>query len=161
MGLLTIIRKVKRREKEIRILMVGLDNAGKQDLDTQTYSGLNLHCLHQAGTAAASACTKQYRSDSRSPQSIGQYYTVFAQSLPHSQSYRYASQPNLIQSLPHRPLHPNSLPTSTAAAMHLRLKLSLSHCLPQCSTGWTASSLGHRCSCSYTSSRCKSFAAEA
>ncbi|KAL3689047.1 hypothetical protein R1sor_015356 [Riccia sorocarpa] len=29
MGLLTIIRKVKRKEKEMRILMVGLDNAGK------------------------------------------------------------------------------------------------------------------------------------
>ncbi|KAI8800480.1 ADP-ribosylation factor family-domain-containing protein [Cladochytrium replicatum] len=29
MGLLTIIRKVKAREKEIRILMLGLDNAGK------------------------------------------------------------------------------------------------------------------------------------
>lgn len=29
MGLLTIIRKAKRKEKEMRILMVGLDNAGK------------------------------------------------------------------------------------------------------------------------------------
>mmetsp|Transcript_23922 Transcript_23922/g.60936 ORF Transcript_23922/g.60936 Transcript_23922/m.60936 type:complete len:187 (-) Transcript_23922:304-864(-) len=29
MGLLTIIKKVKRKEKEMRILMVGLDNAGK------------------------------------------------------------------------------------------------------------------------------------
>lgn len=29
MGLLTIIRKVKRKEKEMRIFMVGLDNAGK------------------------------------------------------------------------------------------------------------------------------------
>jgi len=29
MGLLTIIKKVKAKEKEIRILMVGLDNAGK------------------------------------------------------------------------------------------------------------------------------------
>ncbi|KAJ7517487.1 hypothetical protein O6H91_21G026000 [Diphasiastrum complanatum] len=29
MGLLTIIRKVKKKEKEMRILMVGLDNAGK------------------------------------------------------------------------------------------------------------------------------------
>ncbi|KAG6551219.1 hypothetical protein Mapa_007145 [Marchantia paleacea] len=29
MGLLSIIRKVKRKEKEMRILMVGLDNAGK------------------------------------------------------------------------------------------------------------------------------------
>lgn len=38
MGLLTIIRKVKRREKEIRILMVGLDNAGKlSDLGDTNY----------------------------------------------------------------------------------------------------------------------------
>ena len=29
MGLLKIIRKVKKREKEMRILMLGLDNAGK------------------------------------------------------------------------------------------------------------------------------------
>ena len=29
MGLLRIIRKVKRREKELRLLMLGLDNAGK------------------------------------------------------------------------------------------------------------------------------------
>merc|ERR1719146_318869 len=29
MGLLTIIRKVKAREREMRLLMVGLDNAGK------------------------------------------------------------------------------------------------------------------------------------
>jgi ADP-ribosylation factor-like protein 2 len=29
MGLLTIIRKVKRKEREMRLLMVGLDNAGK------------------------------------------------------------------------------------------------------------------------------------
>ncbi|ETV86682.1 hypothetical protein H257_01803 [Aphanomyces astaci] len=29
MGLLTILKKVKRKEKELRILMLGLDNAGK------------------------------------------------------------------------------------------------------------------------------------
>lgn len=29
MGLLTIIKKVKQKEKEMRVLMVGLDNAGK------------------------------------------------------------------------------------------------------------------------------------
>lgn len=29
MGLLTVIKKVKAKEKEIRLLMVGLDNAGK------------------------------------------------------------------------------------------------------------------------------------
>ena len=30
MGLLTIIKKVKAKEKEVRILMVGLDNAGRR-----------------------------------------------------------------------------------------------------------------------------------
>ncbi|VAH23415.1 unnamed protein product [Triticum turgidum subsp. durum] len=29
MGLLSIVRKIKRKEKEMRILMVGLDNSGK------------------------------------------------------------------------------------------------------------------------------------
>ena len=29
MGLLTILKKLKEKEKEMRILMVGLDNAGK------------------------------------------------------------------------------------------------------------------------------------
>ncbi|XP_011496312.1 PREDICTED: ADP-ribosylation factor-like protein 2 isoform X2 [Ceratosolen solmsi marchali] len=29
MGLLTILKKLKRKEKEMRILMLGLDNAGK------------------------------------------------------------------------------------------------------------------------------------
>lgn len=29
MGLLTLIRKLKRSEKEARILVLGLDNAGK------------------------------------------------------------------------------------------------------------------------------------
>ena len=29
MGLLTILKKVKQKEKELRILILGLDNAGK------------------------------------------------------------------------------------------------------------------------------------
>ena len=29
MGLLTILKKLKQKEKEMRILMLGLDNAGK------------------------------------------------------------------------------------------------------------------------------------
>ena len=29
MGLLTILKKVRRREREVRFLMLGLDNAGK------------------------------------------------------------------------------------------------------------------------------------
>ena len=29
MGLLTILKKVKQKEKEVRLLILGLDNAGK------------------------------------------------------------------------------------------------------------------------------------
>lgn len=29
MGLLTVLKKVRRKEREIRLLMLGLDNAGK------------------------------------------------------------------------------------------------------------------------------------
>jgi ADP-ribosylation factor-like protein 2 len=32
MGLLKVIRKAKKQEKEMRILMLGLDNAGKTTL---------------------------------------------------------------------------------------------------------------------------------
>eukprot|EP00249_Psilotum_nudum_P009638 c22060_g1_i1 orf=287-844(+) len=55
MGLLTIIRKVKKKEKEMRILMVGLDNAGKTTVvkringeDTSTISptlGFNIKTM--------------------------------------------------------------------------------------------------------------------
>ncbi|KAK9842022.1 hypothetical protein WJX81_004618 [Elliptochloris bilobata] len=55
MGLLTIIKKVKRKEKEMRFLMVGLDNAGKTTIvkringeDTSTISptlGFNIKTM--------------------------------------------------------------------------------------------------------------------
>eukprot|EP00245_Coleochaete_scutata_P007569 TRINITY_DN23023_c0_g1_i1.p1 TRINITY_DN23023_c0_g1~~TRINITY_DN23023_c0_g1_i1.p1 ORF type:complete len:186 (+),score=33.30 TRINITY_DN23023_c0_g1_i1:129-686(+) len=55
MGLLTIIKKVKQKEKEMRILMVGLDNAGKTTIvkringeDTSTISptlGFNIKTM--------------------------------------------------------------------------------------------------------------------
>ncbi|KAK9847955.1 hypothetical protein WJX84_006188 [Apatococcus fuscideae] len=55
MGLLSIIKKVKQREKEMRVLMVGLDNAGKTTVvkqlngeDTSTVSptlGFNIKTL--------------------------------------------------------------------------------------------------------------------
>eukprot|EP00873_Tetraselmis_striata_P037504 jgi/Tetstr1/457768/TSEL_044313.t1 len=55
MGLLTIIKKVKKKEKEMRILMVGLDNAGKTTIvkrmngeDTSTISptlGFNIKTM--------------------------------------------------------------------------------------------------------------------
>eukprot|EP01104_Vermistella_antarctica_P014925 TRINITY_DN4796_c0_g1_i1.p1 TRINITY_DN4796_c0_g1~~TRINITY_DN4796_c0_g1_i1.p1 ORF type:complete len:185 (-),score=54.86 TRINITY_DN4796_c0_g1_i1:52-606(-) len=59
MGLLTIIKKVKQQEKEIRILMLGLDNAGKTTIvkkfngeDTSTISptlGFNIQTLEYDG----------------------------------------------------------------------------------------------------------------
>merc|ERR1711988_1897531 len=41
MGLLTIIRKVKRKEKEMRLLILGLDNAGKTTV-TKKFNGENI-----------------------------------------------------------------------------------------------------------------------
>ncbi|CAG9461404.1 unnamed protein product [Pedinophyceae sp. YPF-701] len=59
MGLLSIIRKVKRKEREMRILMVGLDNAGKTTVvkkmngeDTSTISptlGFNIKTMRYGG----------------------------------------------------------------------------------------------------------------
>lgn len=59
MGLLTIIRKVKQKEKEMRLLMVGLDNAGKTTIvkklngeDISTISptlGFNIRTMHFRG----------------------------------------------------------------------------------------------------------------
>lgn len=61
MGLLTIIRKVKRKEKEIRVLLVGLDNAGKTTIvkkicgdDITTVSptlGFQIKTVHRRGYA--------------------------------------------------------------------------------------------------------------
>lgn len=61
MGLLTIIRKVKRKEREIRILLVGLDNAGKTTIvkricgdDISTVSptlGFQIKTVHRGGYA--------------------------------------------------------------------------------------------------------------
>eukprot|EP01027_Heterolobosea_sp_BB2_P010471 GEZU01015366.1.p1 GENE.GEZU01015366.1~~GEZU01015366.1.p1 ORF type:complete len:199 (+),score=27.87 GEZU01015366.1:44-598(+) len=59
MGLLSILKKVKQREKEIRLLMLGLDNAGKttilkkfngEDIDTISPTlGFNIKTLEYKG----------------------------------------------------------------------------------------------------------------
>jgi len=59
MGLLTILRKIKTKEKEMRILMLGLDNAGKttilkkfngEDIDTISPTlGFNIKTLEYQG----------------------------------------------------------------------------------------------------------------
>ncbi|KIH44623.1 hypothetical protein ANCDUO_25350 [Ancylostoma duodenale] len=41
MGLLTILRKQREREREIRVLILGLDNAGKTTI-TKKFLGFNI-----------------------------------------------------------------------------------------------------------------------
>ena len=47
MGLLTILKKVKQKEKEVRLLMLGLDNAGKttilKQLDNESIDEVSQH----------------------------------------------------------------------------------------------------------------------
>ena len=59
MGLLTILKKLKQEEKELRILMLGLDNAGKTTVckkilgeDTSEIAptlGFNIHTVEHNG----------------------------------------------------------------------------------------------------------------
>eukprot|EP01134_Creolimax_fragrantissima_P002791 CFRG2791T1 len=59
MGLLTIVRKLRRKEREMRILMLGLDNAGKttivkrlcgEDIDTISPTlGFNIKTIEMLG----------------------------------------------------------------------------------------------------------------
>ena len=44
MGLLTILKKLKEKEKEMRILMVGLDNAGKTTI-LRKFNGEDVHTI--------------------------------------------------------------------------------------------------------------------
>ena len=60
MGLLSILRKLKEKEKDVRILMLGLDNAGKTTIlkkfngeDINTISptlGFNIKTLEHKGS---------------------------------------------------------------------------------------------------------------
>lgn len=59
MGLLSILKKVRQKEREMRILMVGLDNAGKttivkkfngEDIDTiEPTLGFNIKTMDYRG----------------------------------------------------------------------------------------------------------------
>lgn len=59
MGLLTILKKMKQKERELRLLMLGLDNAGKttilkkfngEDIDTISPTlGFNIKTLEHRG----------------------------------------------------------------------------------------------------------------
>ena len=59
MGLLTILKKIKQKEKEVRVLILGLDNAGKttilkkfngEDIDTISPTlGFNIKTLEYSG----------------------------------------------------------------------------------------------------------------
>jgi ADP-ribosylation factor-like protein 2 len=42
MGLLTILKKVKQKEQELRILILGLDNAGKTTI-LKKFNGEDVH----------------------------------------------------------------------------------------------------------------------
>lgn len=69
MGLLTILKKVKQRERELRLLILGLDNAGKTtimkkisgediheisptvgfNIKSLEYKGMRVHYIHRHG----------------------------------------------------------------------------------------------------------------
>jgi ADP-ribosylation factor-like protein 2 len=52
MGLLTILKKVKQKEQELRILILGLDNAGK----TTILKKFNGEDVQQVGLTSCSEC---------------------------------------------------------------------------------------------------------
>jgi len=48
MGLLTILKKIKQKERELRILILGLDNAGKTTI-MKRISGEDIHEISPTG----------------------------------------------------------------------------------------------------------------
>ncbi|KDP32680.1 hypothetical protein JCGZ_13678 [Jatropha curcas] len=63
MGLLSIIRKIKRKEKEMRILMVGLDNSGKTTIvlkQHQSYSWYTLNIWDVGGQRTIRSYWRNY-----------------------------------------------------------------------------------------------------
>ena len=66
MGLLSILKKVKQKEREVRLLMLGLDNAGKttvvkkfngEDIDLISPTlGFNIKTLEQGTARHDGAC---------------------------------------------------------------------------------------------------------
>lgn len=58
MGLLTILKKVKQKEREVRILMLGLDNAGKTTV-VKKFNGEDIDLI--APTLGFNIKTLEYR----------------------------------------------------------------------------------------------------
>jgi ADP-ribosylation factor-like protein 2 len=61
MGLLSIIRKVKRKEREMRVLMVGLDNAGKTTVVRRLKEGAGADNDNISPTLGFSICSLSRR----------------------------------------------------------------------------------------------------
>jgi hypothetical protein len=55
MGLLTILKKVKQKERELRILILGLDNAGSYTYNAISYVIQNSGIAHYSISSSATA----------------------------------------------------------------------------------------------------------
>ena len=61
MGLLTIIRKLKQRERETRLLILGLDNAGKTTIVAKLSGGSTEEISPTLGFNISTLCHKDYK----------------------------------------------------------------------------------------------------
>lgn len=73
MGLLQILRKLKRREKEMRLLMLGLDNAGKSTI-LNKFNGEDIHSV--APTLGFNIKTLEYASYKLNVWDVGGQTTI-------------------------------------------------------------------------------------
>lgn len=73
MGLLTILKKVKQKEKEVRILLLGLDNAGKSTI-LKKFTGGDIHEI--SPTLGFDIQTLQYQSYQLNIWDVGGQQTI-------------------------------------------------------------------------------------